>query len=112
MTTPLTIPDLYDLAEQARQFADAVAELAHFDHVGCAGAARRLAETAHARLSASLSAVADQAIYDATRTETQPVIAARLGVTRSAVENSITRHQKRVAGVPLARRKKKDTDTA
>jgi hypothetical protein len=85
------------LAESAQQFADAVAELAQFDYVGCASAARRLAETAHARLSAQLAAVADQATYEATRVETQPVVAARLGVTRSAVEAAVTRHRKRTA---------------
>jgi len=97
MTTTKAPPALEHLTYQVQQFAEAVAELAQLDDVARAGAARRLAETAHARLSSSLAAVADQATYEATRAETQPVVAARLGVTRNAVEAAVTRHRKRTA---------------
>ena len=44
-----------------------------------------------------LAAIADEATYAATRTETQPHVAAHLGVTVSQVERAITRHRARLA---------------
>lgn len=90
-------PTLDALAATAQAFAEAVADLAQLDDVTRAAAARRLAETAHARLSAQLAAIADQATYDATRASTQPTVAAQLGVSVKAVEGAVTRHRRRTS---------------
>lgn len=77
-------PDLADLAA-------ALADLARLGDVDRALAARRLA----ASLPAQLAAIADAAVYAATRGATYATVAGRLGVSVKAVEKAVRQHRAR-----------------
>lgn len=76
---PLTLADL----------ANALSELHLLDDVSFVQAARRMAVS----LPQQLARLADERTFELTRTDTQPNVAARLGVTKSAVERAVTRHR-------------------
>lgn len=80
MTTPLTLSEVIE----------ALTELDQLDDVGRATSARRLGQS----VAQFLAAYADAAVYTATRTDTQPAVAARMGVTLSVVERAVNRHRK------------------
>lgn len=77
-------PTLAELIEQ-------VAELERLDPIDQARAARTLATI----MPAALAAIADSAVYDATRELSQPTVASRLGVSVKAVEKAVRQHRAR-----------------
>jgi hypothetical protein len=77
-------PTLAELVEQ-------LAELERLDPIAQAQAARKLATV----MPVALAAIADAAVYDATRELSQPTVAGRLGVTVKAVEKAVRQHRQR-----------------
>jgi hypothetical protein len=77
------------------EIAAAIADLETMDDAARAAAARRLARS----VPQHLAAIGDASVYALTRTDTQPSVAARLGVSKSWVENAITRHVARSRSV-------------
>ncbi len=84
MTAPVSLDDVIA----------ALTELDQLDDCARSAAARRLGQS----IPAVLRAYADAAVFAATRTETRPTIAARMGLSLNTIDQAITRHRKAQQG--------------
>lgn len=82
-----------DAPHTIAELVEALAALDQLDDAAMVQAARRLAVS----LPRQLARLADERTFDMTRTDSQPNVAARLGVSKSQVERAVTRHRQTAA---------------